>query len=268
VTGVLARAALVAVAIVAVAWLGHGVRALDLAEEGRETVAAAGQPPDAGAVESALASFRAASRRNPDPAPSLDEATLLLAVGRTPEAVRVLEEMTRVNRGNVRAWGLLAAATAQGDPERSQQADRELRRLYGRVQPGPVSTPTLRAPDGRLLRVVAKPRQGLVEYSRLTPDAITLRGWAADTFAQRRVDRVLVASRSRVVAVTEPRISRPGVARLYGEQLERSGFDVTFPRRSAEDPQGRIDVRAFAVSGDEAAPLRFFCEGKWQDIGC
>jgi hypothetical protein len=268
VTGLLARAALVAGAIVAVAWLAHGVRALDLAVDGRATLAAAGSPPDARAAERALASFRAASRRNPDPAPTLDEATLLLSLGRTAEAARVLEEVTRVNAGNVRAWALLAAATAQADPAISEAALSEVAGLYGRVRTPSVAPSVLRAWDGRLFEVGTDPGLGAVEFSRVAGARIELQGWAADPRARRPADTVLVVSDGRVVGLATPRRARPDLARRYGRRLATAGFRVSFPRRSAEVIDGEIQVMVFAASDGDAARIRFICPSDNQDVGC
>jgi hypothetical protein len=269
VTGVLARAALVAAAVVAVVWLAYGLRALDLHEEGNATLAAAGRPPSGDAVQSALSSFRAASRWNPDPAPTLDEATLLLSVGRTAEAGRMLEDVTRANPGNVRAWTLLAAATGRTDQRRTRVALRELAALYGRVDTGRGIPGTLRTRDGRLLQVVPKTGQGAVDSSRVGDDRITVGGWAADLRARRRFEQVLVVSRGRIVAATAPFRGRPDLARRFGPHLGSTGFKVSFGRPAVEDDSGRLDVHVFAVSRGEAVPLRFFCRrGARQDLGC
>jgi predicted Zn-dependent protease len=124
-----ARAARVAVALVAVAvlaWLGVMERDARLLAQGVD----AAKPPRApGALERADAAFGRAALLNPDTAPDVSRAFVLQARGREDAAIAVLEDVVRREPENLGAWRVLLTITRDARPvigRRARAAVREL----------------------------------------------------------------------------------------------------------------------------------------------
>ena len=117
-----ARVATIAVALVALAWLGVMERNTRLQAEGVE---AAGERD----VARADGDFRAARLLNPDTLPDIRRAFLFQGSGRSEDAVAVLEDVVRREPENVNAWGLLLAVARDADPAAAERAQEALRGL-------------------------------------------------------------------------------------------------------------------------------------------
>ena len=266
----LARAALLAVALAALAWIGLGLRAVILNERGTARLeAAAEEGPDAATARSARSLFQRASRANVDPAPELNQASLLLALGRRREAAAVLEPVTRDNPGNIRAWGLLATATAAFDDRRSTRASGRLLTLYGRVQGEPLPRGAVRSASGRRYLIVPGRVNGVVDTSQVIGGNATFVGWATRVPPQGPTE-ILVVSRGRVVETAVTSRPRPDIAQRFDSPaLERTGFDVSVAlSRLAGEQDNEPDVYLLGAAGGEASLLSFACDNEPQELGC
>ena len=121
-----ARVAVVVVALVVLVWLGVMERDRRLQARGVATASALDTPQD---VAGAEADLRAARLLNPDMAPELQRALVLRYAGRLDEAIRVVEAVVREEPDNRAAWGGLAGLAAEHDPAAAARARAELRRL-------------------------------------------------------------------------------------------------------------------------------------------
>jgi hypothetical protein len=124
---VAARAALLAVAVLACLWLLAGLRAARLQADGERPLGA-GQDQRA-AIEDRLAALEDARDLNPDPTPEIREAQLLVVADRDREAVRVLEDVVEREPENYEAWLGLRQAAFTIDPPLARRATREALRL-------------------------------------------------------------------------------------------------------------------------------------------
>jgi hypothetical protein len=124
---VAARAALVAVAVVACLWLVAGLRSTRLqADADRRIPAAQVDEAEVNRKRDLLADAR---RFNPDPAPEIREAQLLLFIDRDRDAVRLLQDVVEREPENYEAWLGLRQAALDVDPALARQATREALRL-------------------------------------------------------------------------------------------------------------------------------------------
>jgi predicted Zn-dependent protease len=126
-TSPITRTALVALALVVIAWLAVGLRSAVPETRAQKLV----QQHELGGSGGARAQrlFVDARELNPDTRPRVAEAALLLATNRRREAIRVLRPVVRREPDNARAWGILADATAHVDARESARAYAQLRRL-------------------------------------------------------------------------------------------------------------------------------------------
>jgi hypothetical protein len=265
--GLAGRVALIAVALVALAWLGLGLRASVLDARGLAKLERAGDPPDAEALRSARTSFQRAARRNADPAPELNEAQVLIRLDRGREAARLIETVLDDNPGNIRAWGLLATATAPFDDRRSTEANAELLRLYGRVRGQPLPRGAIRSRTGKLYTVLPGRVDGVLDTSEVIGRSVVLNGWAASAERGEPAE-VLVVSNGRVVATATASRRRGDIARKYGPRFLRSGFKFAVPLSRLADVGGERRVLLFAGSGGEASPIWPNCSNEPHDVGC
>jgi hypothetical protein len=265
--GLLGRVTLVAVALVALAWLGLGLRASVLDARGLAKVEEAGDPPRAETLRSARSLFQRAARRNADPAPELNEAQVLVMLDRDREAAGLIESLLRDNPGNIRAWGLLATATASYDDRRSTQANAELLRLYGRIRGQPLPRGAIRSSSGRLYSVVPGRFNGVIDSSEITGDRVVFSGWAASVQRRGPVE-VIVVSNGRVVATALASRPRRDIARKYGARLLRSGFRFAVPLSRLADVDGQRRVVLFGAFAGQASPMWPNCASGRQDVGC
>ena len=117
-----ARLLVVALAVLALAWLAVNLRGYDRFEAGQR-LALAPNATDASARDAGRL-LDDARFLNPDTRPLLAEGSLLVARGGA--GVRrgraMLEEAVRKEPDNVVAWAVLASATRRLDPARSRQA--------------------------------------------------------------------------------------------------------------------------------------------------
>jgi tetratricopeptide (TPR) repeat protein len=127
---VLLRVALVALAVLAVAWLATGLRASELESDGQAVVDKLGDNPPRAEVERGIDALRDSQRLNVDEEPVVGEILLLLDIGRRTEAKALGERLVVDEPENADSWfGLLVASLATGNRERAGQAIDQLREL-------------------------------------------------------------------------------------------------------------------------------------------
>ena len=123
----LARAALVVVALAACLWLAAGLRASRLLSDAERPFGSA--RIDAAEIERRHELLADARRFNPDPTPEIREAQLLVVADRDREAVRVLTGVLEREPENYEAWLGLRQAAVRVDPPLSRRATRAALRL-------------------------------------------------------------------------------------------------------------------------------------------
>jgi predicted Zn-dependent protease len=120
---VLVRAGLLVTALAACVWLGAGLRAARLQAEADRRVPAT--QIDREEVRRKRELLDDARVFNPDTAPLIREAQLLLFIDGEREAARLLEEVVRREPENYEAWRGLSQAALRLDPARAREAARE-----------------------------------------------------------------------------------------------------------------------------------------------
>jgi predicted Zn-dependent protease len=128
------RVVLVVLAAAAIAWLATGVAASRAQDELRDLVNDT-ERPTAEQIRRAHELRREAERGTPGQRAALIEATLLLKGDDAAGARRVLEQAVRAEPENAEAWLLLARATEDDDPARSEQARARVHALAPDVPP-------------------------------------------------------------------------------------------------------------------------------------
>jgi hypothetical protein len=122
------RAAVVAVALVAGAWLVWSLHSLDLEADGERVLERARRGPVAPAeVERARDALRDARRLSADQGPLVTEGLILVAAGRSGEAAAIARRVIANEPENVRAWHLAYASAS--DRTRAGRALRRVREL-------------------------------------------------------------------------------------------------------------------------------------------
>jgi hypothetical protein len=122
---VLLAAASVAGIVVLAVWLHSS----HLAAQGEAFKPSPSNPVTPAQTRTALSQLDRARNNNPDTKPDLDEATILIFLGRNAEASRLLGKVVRDEPRNVSAWGLLSQATRRSDPKLSAAAVARVRQL-------------------------------------------------------------------------------------------------------------------------------------------
>jgi hypothetical protein len=123
----IARIVIVALAVAAIAWLAAGIDA-SRAQDDLGRLVATTADPDRADLARADDLRRRAERYVPGRRPSLLEATLRLRAD-PAGAARLLEDVVADEPANAEAWLLLARATEDADPERSERAMERVREL-------------------------------------------------------------------------------------------------------------------------------------------
>jgi hypothetical protein len=128
VTSLALRALLVGLAVLVLAWLGLGARALHLEDQAEATIdrARAGPVTELD-VEQARERLGEARKLSPDHGPTIKEGQLLDAAGRKAEADSIARSVTVQEPDNLQAWYL--AWVAAPDAESRRAAMRTMRSL-------------------------------------------------------------------------------------------------------------------------------------------
>ena len=113
----LGGAAVVAIAVIAL-WLHSS----HLESQGRAFRPSPAHPVTPAQVNRALSEFDRARKNNPDTRPEVEEATILIFLGRNAKAAAMLRQVVRKEPQNAQAWGFLSLATRTLDPQLSQAA--------------------------------------------------------------------------------------------------------------------------------------------------
>jgi hypothetical protein len=122
----LARAALIAVAVVVIAWLA--VMERDLRLQARATGdSRPGATP--AALSKAAADLRRARFLNPDTEPQIALAVVESSLGRRAQAIARIEDVVHAEPDNLLAWELLAVYARGSDPAAVRRALEARRRL-------------------------------------------------------------------------------------------------------------------------------------------
>ncbi len=260
---------LVVLAAAVLTWLAYDLRGLSLDAQGRAEARVAHGLPQA---NRALALFAQAARGNLDPSPRIDEARFLLSLGRTTQAVDVLNAIVRTNPGNVVAWSLLASATAGNDPGREAAANEQLFSLFGHPFVDYAAQGTVFSPDGPAVYVPGRV-DGRVESVRRVGSVVRFVGWAAavtrsgQTVSVIPAAQVLILTDGRFSAGGTPTSARPDVARVFSVPVARAGFTVDVP--AAQLAAGSKDqVQVFATLPGVASRLPVNCSPQPQAFGC
>lgn len=125
-----ARAALVLAALLVAGWLGLQLHSVRLTNEAAG--AAPGSPaphPSPAAFARADRLFRRAGRHDPDLRPELADAGVLLAAGRTSDAIARFREVIREEPRNLTALAGLRIALLQVDPAAAQGVAQRIRAI-------------------------------------------------------------------------------------------------------------------------------------------
>ena len=128
--GVPVRAGLVAVALLAAAWLATGLRATDLQSQAQAVVDRVQENPPRAEVERAIDRLRDARSFNADKAPVVNEVLLLWEAGRIDRATALGEQVVADEPQNVEGWfALWVTSLVAGDRERAAEAIARVREL-------------------------------------------------------------------------------------------------------------------------------------------
>jgi hypothetical protein len=275
ITGITARVGLAALAVVAVAWLAYDLRALSLDAQGRAQARVARSTPQ---VERALSLFADAARGNADPTPRIDEARFLLSLGRTRQAVGVLDTVVHTNPGNVLAWSLLASSTAASDPRRAAEAVRQLRLQFGHPFVYYVAQRTIFSPTG-VIQVVPGQVIGGVDTERVIGRVARFVGWSA-TLTKKPGGGVnvvpsadiLILADGRFVAGGAPTMARPDLERSLSRFVHASvtgvGFTIDAPLALLYARGRKARIQVFGSAGGVASLLPIKCSPQPQVFGC
>jgi hypothetical protein len=138
---VLARVAVVLVAVAVIGWLAVMERDARLYARG---IAAGGSLDDPATISRAEADLEDARLLSPDRTPDVGRALILWTTGRAEEARAVLEEVVRSEPDNLSAWTALGWVNAGADPALERRVAAEMRRLdplSGGRRPAPPARP-------------------------------------------------------------------------------------------------------------------------------
>jgi hypothetical protein len=271
-----ARVGLVVLAALAAAWLAYDLRAVSLDAQGRADARVAHRESQ---VDRALSLFAQAARANADPTPRIDQARLLLAIGRTGQAADVLDRVVRTNPGNVQAWSLLESATATSDPRRAAQAENQLRVLFGHpVIYNPLQGWML---TGAGVAYIGPGVIGRVESVRVTGSVAQFSGWLATAtkppgspWSVGPADEILIVSDGRLVGGGLPTVTRPDISRAISEFLRAStapeglGFRIYVPLALLKRVGRKADLHVFGISQRIASALSILCSPSLPTPGC
>ena len=123
------RIVLVGVSVAAIVVLGVWLHSSHLAAEGEAFKPSPSNPVTPAQISTALSHLDDARKNNADTTPDVDEATILIFLGRNADAARILSRVVGDEPKNARAWGQLSIATRQLDPARSAAAAARVRQL-------------------------------------------------------------------------------------------------------------------------------------------
>ena len=125
----LARVALVLVAVPVLVWVGMLLSGFERDKSLRLQALYGPIPPGQAKRERDLEGLRDASRFDPDSDWELAQAIYLHRTGRDRDASRVAEQLVEREPDNLAAWGTLFMSSRTGDPARAAEAASQLKRL-------------------------------------------------------------------------------------------------------------------------------------------
>jgi hypothetical protein len=133
----IARIAVVSVALVAIAWLATGLHASNLEQHANRVGAVtSGKPLGYAQVQRAARLYERARAFNADTRPILLEANLLSFFRRgNVRALALAREVARHEPDNVTAWAIVAGMAARLDPPLAVRARNNIARLSPPVPP-------------------------------------------------------------------------------------------------------------------------------------
>jgi hypothetical protein len=134
----IARIAVLSVAVLAIAWLATGLHAADSEQHANSVGRAAQGRIEFAQAERAARLYERARAFNPDTRPILLEANLLtfFRAGNV-RALRLAKDVTRREPANVNAWAIVAGMAARLDPPLAARARRRIAELSPPAPPAP-----------------------------------------------------------------------------------------------------------------------------------
>lgn len=136
-SAMVARAALLVIALAAIGWLALGLRSYGDEVQAEHIAGRTATLHNLAAQRRALNLLDRARRHDPDQGLALEQAGLLFKANRLRAGIRVLEHVVVDEPDNVSAWGMLQLATVRIDPALSARAGARARKLAPPVAPTP-----------------------------------------------------------------------------------------------------------------------------------
>jgi hypothetical protein len=119
---VIQRALLACLAAAGIVVLAVWLHSSHLSAQGAAFRPTPANPATKAQIDAALSEFQRARHNNPDTTPEVDEATILIFLGRDAQAARLLGQVVRKEPRNATAWARLSQATSRSDPQLSRAA--------------------------------------------------------------------------------------------------------------------------------------------------
>jgi hypothetical protein len=132
---VVARIALVALALAGAVWIGLTLHDVSLEDQAHALVPRSSQHAPPATIARMESLLRDAARHNPDIRPEFDRGFLLAAAGQDARAAAVLGDVVRREPENVRAASTLLFVLRRTDPAAAAALERHIRAVAPPVKP-------------------------------------------------------------------------------------------------------------------------------------